>query len=435
MKILDIIAKKRDGVSLSSQEIDFITKGYAKGDVPDYQMSAFVMAAYIRGLSDEETFLLTKAMLESGESADLSGVEGTKVDKHSTGGVGDKITLILGPLMATTGLKVAKMSGNGLGHTGGTLDKLESIPGFNVNLTRDRFVKQVNDIGIALMGQTGEICPADKQIYELRDVTATVSSIPLIASSVMSKKIAGGADVLVLDVKAGSGAFMKTPEEAAKLAKALIDIAHRFNKKAVAVISNMDQPLGVSVGNSLEVQEAIDTLRGNGAPDVFELCLTLGSIMLIKAGMVEKTEDAVDILTEKIESGEALAKFREFVVAQDGDSDAIDDPRTVLPHAKFVEDYEIPVEGFIGRINAELIGTAARVLGAGRMQKGDSIDHSAGIVMVHGVGDYVQPGDVILEMHSNDIVKIAEARDIIDRSIILSRTPHKAEPMIYDIIG
>jgi pyrimidine-nucleoside phosphorylase len=435
MKILDIIAAKRDGKPLSGEEIDFITKGYARGEVPDYQMSAFVMAAYIRGLSDEETFLLTKSMLESGVSADLSGIEGIKVDKHSTGGVGDKITLILGPLIATTGLKVAKMSGSGLGHTGGTLDKLESIPGFNVNLTRERFVSQVNDIGIAIMGQTGEICPADKRIYELRDVTATVSSIPLIASSVMSKKIAGGADILVLDVKAGSGAFMKTPEEASKLAKALIDIAHRYNKKAVAIISNMDQPLGVSVGNSLEVQEVIDTLRGNGAPDVFELCLTLGSIMMMKAGMVENTGDAVDILTEKIESGEALAKFREFVTAQDGDAAAIDDPRAVLPHAKFVEDYEIPVEGYVGRINAELVGTAARVLGAGRMMKGDPIDHSAGIVMIHGVGDYVRAGDVLLEMHGNDIAKIAEARNIIDESIVLSRNPHEVAPMIYDIIG
>lgn len=434
MDALEIVAKKRDGYELSRDEVDMMINGYVAGEIPDYQMSAFLMAVYIRGMTSEETYALTRSMIAGGDIVSLEAIKGIKIDKHSTGGVGDKITLIFAPLMAAVGLKVAKMSGRGLGHTGGTLDKLESIPGFSIDLTARQFVEQVNKIGIAVMGQTSEICPADKKLYALRDATATISSIPLITSSIMSKKFAGGADVIVFDVKVGSGAFMKTTVQAKVLAGEMMATAEKFKKRAVAVISNMDQPLGSSVGNSLEVQEAIDTLKGFGAPDVLELCFTIGTVMMKKAGIVENASDAVDILTEKIENGDALNKFKVFVEAQGGDSSCVDNPRSVLPHAKFVEDYQLSVDGFIGKINAEKIGIAARVLGAGRERKEEAVDHSAGIVITHKVGEYVHAGDTILEMHSNNAHRMAVAREIVDDAIHISREPHEVGPVVYDII-
>jgi pyrimidine-nucleoside phosphorylase len=434
MRTLEIIAKKRDGRVLDEKEIAFMVDGFTSEEITDYQMSAFLMALYIRGMSKEETYYLTKTMVESGTTIDLSGIDGIKIDKHSTGGVGDKVTLILGPLLASVGLKVAKMSGRGLGHTGGTIDKLESIPGFNVSLTSQQFVKQVNEIGFALLGQTSTICSADKKIYALRDVPATVSSIPLIASSIMSKKIAGGADIIALDVKAGSGAFMKTPEEARELALELIAIAREFGKKAFAVISNMDQPLGTAVGNALEVREAIDTLNGKGAPDVMELSMTLGAVIMKEAGLVQAEKDAMSILEKKIECGDALKTFQVFIEAQGGNPSTTENPRAVLPQAAYVEDYETVAEGFVERIDGELIGEAAKVLGAGRERKEDPIDHAAGIYMVHKVGDYINAGDTILEMHANDINKITRARQIIEKAIYLSVNKHDAGPIVYDII-
>lgn len=434
MRVENIIAKKRDGRAFSRDEIESLIGGFVSGKIPDYQMSAFLMAAYIKGMNSNETFDLTKAMVESGEVVDLSAIEGIKVDKHSTGGVGDKVTLVLAPMMAAVGLKVAKMSGRGLGHTGGTLDKLESIPGFNVNLTREQFIKQVNDIGIAIMGQTEKINPADKKIYALRDLTATVSSMPLIASSVVSKKIAGGADIIVFDVKAGSGAFMKSFDETKVLAEELVSLAKKFGKQAVAVISNMSQPLGITVGNSLEVEEAIDTMKGFGMVDLLDLCYTLGAQLMAKAGIVPTTQDAMGKLTEVMESGEVLAKFTELVVAQGGDPEAVEDPRRVLPHAQFIEEIEVINEGYINRINAEEIGIAARYLGAGREKLGDRIDPGAGIVIPRKAGDYVRPGDTLAQMHSNDPHMMAAVSGMVYDAFEIASVAHEVPPLIYDII-
>ncbi|MBE0446627.1 MAG: thymidine phosphorylase [Actinobacteria bacterium] len=432
--MINILAKKRDGKSLSSQDIEYIIDGYMSNDIPDYQMSAFLMAAYIRGMNADESYNLTKAMVKYSEIMDLSGVDGIKVDKHSTGGVGDKVTLVLGPMMAAVGAKMAKISGRGLGFTGGTIDKLESIPGFNVNLDKDRFVRQVNDIGIAIIGQTEEICPTDKKIYALRDVTATVSSAPLIASSIMSKKIAGGADVIVLDVKVGSGAFMKTLDDAKGLATELISIGKRFGKRVVAVISNMDQPLGTTIGNSLEVEEAVDAMRGFGPADLLDLCFTLGSQLMVKAGLVSSTQEAIEKLSDALESGKVIEKFRQFVEAQEGDSRVIDNPRRILPHAKFVEDISIAEGGYIRRINAEELGVAARILGAGRKVKDDPIDHTAGIIIPHKVGDYINAGDTIAQMHCNDAHTLAAVSGLVYEAFQLSASPHDVPPIIYDII-
>ena len=434
MNIITILAKKRDGKSLSPQEIEQVIDGYVSGKIPDYQMSAFLMAAYIRGMSADETYSLTKSMIQSGKIMDLSSIDGVKVDKHSTGGVGDKVTLVLGPMMAAVGAKVAKVSGRGLGYTGGTIDKLESIPGFNVNLDKDRFIKQVNDIGIAITSQTEETFPADKKIYALRDVTATVQSAPLIASSIMSKKIAGGADAIVLDVKVGSGAFMKTIDDAKNLAIELVSIGKRFDKKVVAVISNMDQPLGITIGNSLEVEEAIDTMDGFGSADLLELCFTLGSQLMVKAGLALTTQEAIDKLNDALENGKVIEKFRQFVEAQGGDTGIIDDPRGVLPHAQFIEDISVAESGYLRSINAEELGVAARILGAGRSKIGGRIDYTAGIVVPHKVGDYIDPGDTIAQMHSNDAHAMAAVSGLVYDAFQLSARPHEVPPLIYDII-
>lgn len=434
MRIVDILAKKRDGEKLSPAEIERLVQGFVAGDVADYQMSAFLMAAYIKGLDDVETFALTQAMAGSGSAIDLSEVEGIKVDKHSTGGVGDKVTLILAPMMAAVGLKVAKMSGRGLGHTGGTLDKLESIPGFRVDLSQDQFINQVNDIGLAIIGQTAEVCPADKRMYALRDVTATVSNIPLIVSSIMSKKIAGGADAIVFDVKAGSGALVKTLDEARMLAEKLVATGKRFDKKVVAVISNMDQPLGSAVGNSLEVEEAVDVIRGNGPADVIELCYTLGSNLMVAAGRASSIQEAVEQITDAIESGAVFEKFHRFIEAQGGDPRVADHPRDFLPHARYVEDIELEVEGYVRSIDAEKIGVAAHTLGAGREKMEDAIDHGAGIFLLKKVGDYVRAGDTLVQMHAGDAHKFNAARPLIEQAFLITDIPHAAPEIIYDII-
>ncbi|MCL6473230.1 MAG: pyrimidine-nucleoside phosphorylase [Firmicutes bacterium] len=434
MRVDYLLAKKRDGIALSADELEYLVKGFVSGEIPDYQMSAFLMAAYIRGMNEAETFALTKSMVESGDVIDLSSVEGIKVDKHSTGGVGDKITLILGPMMAAVGLKVAKMSGRGLGFTGGTLDKLESIPGFNVNLTKEQFVRQVNEIGIAIMGQTQEIDPADKKMYALRDVTATVSSVPLIASSIMSKKVAGGADAIVLDVKTGKGAFMKTVDEARELAKQLVSIGKKFGKKVVAVLSNMDQPLGQSVGNALEVEEAIRVMQGSGPTDVVELCLALGSQLMVKAGASPNVEDATRKLSDALENGDVLKKFKQLVEWQGGDPNVVDDPRGVLPIARFIEEIDSYVHGYIRQINAEEIGVAARYLGAGRTKVEDKIDPAAGILIARKVGDYVRAGQPLVQMRTGDAHMLAVVRALVEEAFQITDIPHEEPPLVYDII-
>ncbi|MDI6690067.1 MAG: pyrimidine-nucleoside phosphorylase [Actinomycetota bacterium] len=433
MRACDIIARKGDGLRLNAEEIDFMVQGFVEGDIPDYQMSAFLMAAYIRGLNEEETIDLTKSMIASGRCVDLSSVKGIKVDKHSTGGVGDTTTLVLAPLVAAAGVPVAKMSGRALGHTGGTLDKLESIPGFNVNLSEGQFIKQVNRIGVAIAGATADIVPADKKIYALRDVTATVSSIPLIASSVMSKKIAGGADAIVLDVKTGSGAFMETLSESRKLAKILVTIGHKMGRKTVAIMSDMNQPLGFAVGNALEVKEAINTLKGKGPSDLTELCFTLGSYMLVLAGIVSKPEEGRALLKDTLSTGKALDKFGQLIETQGGDPKVLSD-QTILPQAELVEDYLTGKEGYILCMDAKKIGEAVMELGAGRETKESAVDLSVGLILCHKVGDRVELGEPIVKIHANNYSKLQKAISILKEAIIISDERPQPRPLVCDII-
>jgi pyrimidine-nucleoside phosphorylase len=398
MRTVDLILKKRHGLELTTEEIRFLVKGFTAGDIPDYQMSAWAMAVCFQGMSARETADLTLAMAESGDRADLSGIRGIKVDKHSTGGVGDKTTLIVGPLVAAVGVPVAKMSGRGLGHTGGTIDKLESIAGFRTELSPEAFIRQVNETGIAVIGQTGNITPADKKLYALRDVTGTVESVPLIASSVMSKKIAAGADAIVLDVKIGSGAFMKTVDDAIRLAQAMVDIGTRVGRETVAVISNMDQPLGYAIGNALEVEEAIATLKGQGPADLRELCLSLGARMVVLGGMAADVDEARRMLEVAVAGGAAFAKFRAFVAAQGGDVRMADDP-SLLPKAATVTDAKAARGGRVLAIDAEKVGLAAMLLGAGRETKESRIDPGAGIVLRKKLGDTVAPGEALADLH------------------------------------
>lgn len=398
--MVDILVKKRNGHTLTEEEIYFFIKGYTEGSIPDYQASAFLMAVYFKGMNAEEQAYLTMAMAESGDQIDLSMIDGIKVDKHSTGGVGDTTTLILAPLVAACGVPVAKMSGRGLGHTGGTLDKLEAIKGFHIELTEQQFVKQVNDLKLAVIGQSGNLTPADQKLYALRDVTATVDSIPLIASSIMSKKIAAGADAIVLDVKTGNGAFMKTATDAKALAQSMVAIGNQVNRKTMAIISDMSQPLGYAIGNSLEVIEAIQTLKGEGPEDLTELCLVLGSQMIVASNKAETLEDARSMLEAVMKDGSALLLFGKLIAAQGGDSAIIHDT-SLLPEAK----YKIPVlaerSGFMTEMGADDIGVAAMLLGAGRATKEDVIDLSVGIVLKKKIGDVVQVGDPIAIIHSN----------------------------------
>ena len=400
MRMVDIIEKKRDGQELTTAEINFFIEGYTKGEIPDYQASALAMAIYFQDMNDRERADLTRAMVESGDTIDLSAIDVVKVDKHSTGGVGDTTTLVLAPLVASLGVPVAKMSGRGLGHTGGTIDKLESIAGFHVELTREQFIDLVNRDKVAVIGQSGNLTPADKKLYALRDVTGTVNSIPLIASSIMSKKIAAGADAIVLDVKTGDGAFMKTQEDAEKLAHAMVRIGNHVGRKTIAIISDMSQPLGFAIGNALEVKEAIETLQGKGPKDLTELVLTLGSQMVILAGKAKTSEEAKEMLLDAIHSGKALAKFKEFLANQGGDASIVDD-LTKLPQAKYKIELPAKQSGYISRMVADEIGVASMILGAGRATKEDVIDLAVGLVLHKKVGDKVEEGESILTIYSN----------------------------------
>ncbi|MFD1883921.1 pyrimidine-nucleoside phosphorylase [Paenibacillus wenxiniae] len=400
MRMVDLIEKKRDGKELSTEEINFIVQGYTDGEIPDYQVSAFAMATFFKDMTDRERADLTMAMVNSGETIDLSAIEGVKVDKHSTGGVGDTTTLVLAPLVAALDIPVAKMSGRGLGHTGGTVDKLEAVEGFHVEITKDEFIKLVNENKIAVIGQSGNLTPADKKLYALRDVTATVNSIPLIASSIMSKKIAAGADAIVLDVKTGAGAFMKTPEAAKELAHAMVSIGNNVGRKTMAVISDMSQPLGLAIGNSLEIQEAIDTLKGEGPKDLEELCYALGSQMVYLAGKADSLEDAKAKLQEVIQNGKALEKFKQFLASQGGDASVIDHPER-LPQAQYRIELPAKQDGVVAELVADEIGTAAMLLGAGRATKESEIDLAVGLMLNKKVGDAVKAGDSLVTIHAN----------------------------------
>ncbi|MBZ5202311.1 pyrimidine-nucleoside phosphorylase [Planomicrobium chinense] len=432
MRMVDLIEKKRDGFELSTEEIQFIVTGYTKGEIADYQMSAFLMAVYFKNMSERERADLTIAMANSGDQIDLSAIDGIKVDKHSTGGVGDTTTLVLGPLVAACGVPVAKMSGRGLGHTGGTIDKLEAIEGFHVEITSEEFIKQVNDIKLAVVGQSGNLTPADKKLYALRDVTATVNSIPLIASSIMSKKIAAGADAIVLDVKTGEGAFMKTEEDARELAHAMVGIGNSTGRKTMAIISDMSQPLGFAIGNALEVKEAIETLQGKGPEDLTELCLVLGSQMVVVGGKAETLEEARAMLEEVIANGKALEVMKQFIEAQGGNPAVVDDVN-LLPQAKFVTEVPSEQDGYISFMEADEIGTAAMVLGAGRATKESEIDLAVGIVLNKKVGDRVEKGESIATIYSNT-EELAECMKMLYNSIEYSSEPVDKVQLISALI-
>lgn len=431
MRMVDIIEKKRDGKELSTQEINFFIEGYTKGDIPDYQASALAMAIFFQDMTDRERADLTRAMVNSGDTIDLSGIKDIKVDKHSTGGVGDTTTLVLAPLVASLGIPVAKMSGRGLGHTGGTIDKLESVKGFHVELTKEQFINLVNKNKLAVMGQSGNLTPADKKLYALRDVTGTVNSIPLIASSIMSKKIAAGADAIVLDVKTGNGAFMKTEKDAKELAHAMVRIGNHVGRKTIAIISDMSQPLGFAIGNALEVKEAIETLQGKGPQDLTELVLTLGSQMVILARKAQTTKEARAMLKEAIDSGKAIAKFKEFLQNQGGDASIVDDT-TKLPQAKYQIELPALKSGYVSRIIANEIGVASMMLGAGRATKEDTIDLAVGLVLHKKVGDKVAEGESLLTIHSNR-TNIDEIKQKLYNNIFIENTA-KIPQLIHEII-
>lgn len=431
MRMVDIIEKKRDGKELSTQEINFFIEGYTKGDIPDYQASALAMAIFFQDMTDRERADLTRAMVNSGDTIDLSGIKDIKVDKHSTGGVGDTTTLVLAPLVASLGIPVAKMSGRGLGHTGGTIDKLESVKGFHVELTKEQFINLVNKNKLAVMGQSGNLTPADKKLYALRDVTGTVNSIPLIASSIMSKKIAAGADAIVLDVKTGNGAFMKTEKDAKELAHAMVRIGNHVGRKTIAIISDMSQPLGFAIGNALEVKEAIETLQGKGPQDLTDLVLTLGSQMVILARKAQTAKQARAMLKEAIDSGKAIAKFKEFLQNQGGDASIVDDT-TKLPQAKYQIELPALKSGYVSRIIANEIGVASMMLGAGRATKEDTIDLAVGLVLHKKVGDKVTEGESLLTIHSNR-TNIDEIKQKLYNNIFIENTA-KTPQLIHEII-
>lgn len=431
MRAYDIIYKKREGQKLSRAEIEFLIKGYVEGDIPDYQISAWAMAVYFQSMDAEETADLTMIMAESGDMIDLSEIKGKKVDKHSTGGVGDTTTLILAPLVASAGIPVAKMSGRGLGHTGGTIDKLHSIVNFNTSLSRDRFFDNVNQHGIAVVGQSGNLTPADKKLYALRDVTATVESIPLIASSIMSKKIAGGADAILLDVKTGSGAFMKDLTEAKKLAKAMVAIGKEIGRDTAAYISDMSQPLGYAVGNALEVKEAIEVLKGRGPEDLTELCLELGAAMLELADQSEDHAEAKELLRKKLSSGEALEKFKEMISAQEGNPAVIDDYSLFATAEKVVE-IKAQEDGYIATLNALEVGLAAMLLGAGRENKDSEIDLAVGVELKKKVSDQVKKGDTLALLHVNDQKNLAQARAKVLAAYSYSKNEVENKKLIYE---
>ncbi|MCG1544030.1 pyrimidine-nucleoside phosphorylase [Staphylococcus epidermidis] len=431
MRMIDIIEKKRDGKSLTKEEIEFFVNGYTHEEVPDYQASSLAMAIFFQDMNDEERAALTMSMVNSGEKIDLSDINGIKVDKHSTGGVGDTTTLVLAPLVAAVGVPVAKMSGRGLGHTGGTIDKLESVKGFNVEISEKDFIKLVNDNQVAVIGQSGNLTPADKKLYALRDVTGTVNSIPLIASSIMSKKIAAGADAIVLDVKTGSGAFMKTLDDAEALAHAMVRIGNSVGRNTMAIISDMSQPLGNAIGNALELKEAIATLKGNGPKDLTELVLTLGSQMVVLAEQATSLDEARQMLIDAIKTGKALNKFKTFLSNQGGDDSIVDSPEK-LPSAKYQVEFKAKKDGYITEIIANEIGVASMMLGAGRQTKEDVIDLGVGIVLNKKVGEHVEKGENILTIHTNT----KEIDDILyklDNSITIE-SKGEAPTLIHKII-
>ena len=433
MRMYDIIKKKRDNHELTKAEIDFFVEKYSKGEIPDYQASALLMAIYLNKMSKQETVYLTDAMMNSGDVIDLSKIEGIKVDKHSTGGVGDKTTIALAPLVAACGAPVAKMSGRGLGHTGGTLDKLEAIPGFSIEMDSDKFIKSVNEHKIAVCGQTATIAVADKKMYALRDVTATVDNISLIAASIMCKKLASGANAILLDVKTGDGAFMKTLDDSFELAKEMVDIGNGMNRETIGLITDMDEPLGFAVGNSLEVIEAIETLKGNGPKDFIHLCETLGAYMLVLAKNVDTFEEGLDKIRNVIKDGSAIEKLKVFIENQGGDKRIVDD-YSLLPQASIAEEIKAPKSGYISRIEAEEVGISAMMLGAGRETKEDILDLSAGIILTKKVGDYVNEGDIIATMYLNKEEKLKSAKERFINAYTIVDEKVEPKKLVYGVV-
>ncbi|MBP3483572.1 MAG: pyrimidine-nucleoside phosphorylase [Oscillospiraceae bacterium] len=433
MLMTDIIVKKRDGFKLSADEIEFVVDGYTKGEIPDYQMSALLMAILIRGMDREETLELTMAMMHSGETLDLSGIKGVKADKHSTGGVGDKTSLILCPMVAAQGVKIAKMSGRGLGHTGGTIDKLESFPGFNTGISEETFMANVNDFGIAIAGQTADLDPADKKMYALRDVTGTVPSIPLIVSSIMSKKLAAGADVIVLDVKSGSGSFMKTEDDARELAENLTAVGKMAGKKTVAVITDMDEPLGNAIGNALEVKEAIEVLRGEKKGELLELCLTLGACILTEAGIAEDDNEARQMLIRGIEDGSALNKLAQLVEGQGGDKNAVFNT-DMLPSAPVRYEAICKETGYVKHISAADVGLVSMHLGGGRVTKESEIDLSVGLILNIKVGDRIEAGESLGTIHATTIEKAEQAAELLRGCYTIVPDPVEKPAFIKGIV-
>lgn len=430
MRMYDIIKKKRDGEELTTEEIRFVVHGYTRGEIPDYQMAAFLMAVYFRGMNERETYDLTIAMLESGERLDLSSLKGVKLDKHSSGGVGDKITFVVLPIAASFGVKIIKMSGRGLGHTGGTIDKLESIPGMKTSLTRDEFIRIVDEIGFAVASQTENLAPADKKIYALRDATATVENLSLIASSIVSKKLAAGADAIVFDVKVGSGAFMKNVDQARRLALLMLDIVKRNGRKARAVLSNMDQPLGRMVGNSLEVIEAVECLRGEGPEDVMQLSFTLVKEMLDLAGVRVNLND----IESMVRSHEPLNRFKKFIERQGGDPSVVDDPSR-LPISRDIVEVRADRDGYVACLDAEAIGRACVLLGGGRSKKEDSIDHSVGIELLKKVSDHVKAGDVLAKVYHSKRSDLNSALSLVQSAYVIFEHPVESPPTVLEVIG
>lgn len=433
MRMYDIIAKKRDGLKLDRSEIEWFIRNYISGKVPDYQAAALLMAIYINGMDEEETAALTAAMAHSGDIMDLSDIPGIKVDKHSTGGVGDKTTLVVAPLVASLGVPIAKMSGGSLGYTGGTKDKLDSIPGFRTWLSKDEFITAVQKHNIALIGQTENIAVADKKLYALRDSIAAVESIPLIASSIMSKKIAAGADAIVLDVKVGNGAFMKDLKKASELAQQMVKLGHSVGKKVIAVITSMEQPLGQAVGNAIEVQEAVETLKGHGPADLLEVSLTLGSYMLILGGKAYSVEEARKLLQEAIEDGLAIRKFKELLESQGGNADVAENP-SLLPQAEFSLPLICQYEGYVQKLNAGIVGKAAAMLGISRESRDDKVDYAAGIKLFKKIGDVVHKGQELAVLYSNCYERLKNGVEIMQRAYSFSDVCPAQPPLIYDVI-
>ena len=432
MNAVDIITKKKDGKILSPEELEYMVMGYTRGEIPDYQMSALLMAIVLNGMTREETVRLTEIMRDSGEVMDLSGIKGIKVDKHSTGGVGDKTTLIAAPIAAAAGVPIAKMSGRGLGFTGGTVDKMEAIPGFRTSMTREEFINSVNTGGIAVIGQTGRIAPADKKIYALRDVTGTTQSLALITSSIMSKKLAAGAHNIVLDVKIGSGAFMKTEEDGRTLARKMVDIGKSFGRNIAAVVTNMDRPLGFAVGNSLEVLEAVSVLKNESRGDLRDICVALASNLLsLCYGWSEEESEAR--ANEAIESGATLEKFKEWITAQGGDASFVDDP-SLLGKAEYTFEFKAERDGYISHMNAETIGKTASVLGAGREKKTDDIDHTAGIILKRKTGDYVKKGETIALFYTSKEESEKAAAEMFSSAVDFSDESPVEKPLVYGVI-